>query len=289
MQIDLGTYELDCDFDPRVVNNAQGEKVVIEDIGFIYNCVFKQRNALIRSVEATREVYPDSKTYLVSDGGLDYSFLEDENLKFSMQEDTVSAIKNINETNFRDPENQAITKKGMAATVRRLQEGLEFCEYPEWFCMTEPDVLIRGKISHPENAKLLGHRINYAWYMPSWLDGFMGINTLLSQIDGAIPILRWGAVPVIGHTQTLLKGCFWIILRLLINCQNNFTFLEHLICSSQFSLLLQENRKYSVMNTTGHPQYGICRLGWMVLWESILCFLRLMVLSPFFVGEQCQS
>tara|TARA_R100000081_G_C4813377_1_gene172885 strand:- start:101 stop:955 length:855 start_codon:yes stop_codon:yes gene_type:complete len=206
MQIDLGTYELDCDFDPRVVNNAQGEKVVIEDIGFIYNCVFKQRNALIRSVEATREIYPDSKTYLVSDGGLDYSFLEDENLKFSMQEDTVSAIKNINETNFRDPENQAITKKGMAATVRRLQEGLEFCEYPEWFCMTEPDVLIRGKISHPENAKLLGHRINYAWYMPSWLDGFMGINTLLSQIDGAIPILRWGAVPVIGHTQTLLKG-----------------------------------------------------------------------------------
>ena len=83
--------------------------------------------------------------------------------------------------------------------------GSEMC-IRDRFCMTEPDVLIRGKISHPENAKLLGHRINYAWYMPTWLDGFMGINTLLSQIDGAIPILRWGAVPVIGHTQTLLKG-----------------------------------------------------------------------------------
>ena len=28
--------------------------------------------------------------------------------------------------------------------------------------MTEPDVLIRGKVSHPVDAKLLGHRIGSA-------------------------------------------------------------------------------------------------------------------------------
>ena len=72
--------------------------------------------------------------------------------------------------------------------------------------MTEPDVLIRGKVSHPVGAKLLGHRINFAWYTKSWYDGFIGINNLLSQIEGTIPILRWGSVPVIGHSQTLLKG-----------------------------------------------------------------------------------
>ena len=203
MIIDLGNHTIECDFDPRIQCNNSGDKLPIEDIGFIYNCVFKQRSAAIRSIEATREVYPDSKTYLVSDGGLDYSFLEDENLKFSMQEDTVSPIIKINESNFLDPKNQAITKRGMAATIRRLKEGLEFCEYPEWFCMTEPDVLIRGKISHPKDAKLLGHRINFAWYTKHWYDGFIGINQLLSQIEGTIPILRWGAVPVIGHTQTL--------------------------------------------------------------------------------------
>ena len=115
-------------------------------------------------------------------------------------------IKDINESNFLEPKHQASTKKGMAATIKRLQEGLEFCGYPEWFCMTEPDVLIRGKISHPENAKLLGTRINHAQLVHSWIEGFIGINTLLSKIDGTVPIFRWGSVPVIGHTQTLLKG-----------------------------------------------------------------------------------
>ena len=151
-------------------------------------------------------MYPDSKIRIFSDGGLDYSYLEDENIMFSMEEDTVSNIKKINESNFLQEEHQKVTKKGMAATIDRLQRGLEFCEYPEWFCMTEPDVLIRGSISHPENAKLLGTRLNHAWYMQSWLDGFIKMNEVISEIDGSIPIMRWGSVPVIGHTQTLLRG-----------------------------------------------------------------------------------
>ena len=99
-----------------------------------------------------------------------------------MQEDTVSPIIKINEGNFLDPENQAVTKRGMAATIRRLKEGLEFCEYPEWFCMTVIEY-IRG-VSHPVEAKLLGHRINFAWYTKSWYDGFIGINNLLSKLRG---------------------------------------------------------------------------------------------------------
>jgi hypothetical protein len=206
MNVTIGNYEVECDIDPTVQNNASDEKIEIKDIGFIYNCIFKQKNALVHSVEAVQKIYPDSKIYLVSDGGLDYSFLECENIKFSMQEDTVSPIKKINESNFLEPEHQAVTKKGMVATIRRLKEGLEFCDYPEWFCMTEPDVLIRGKISYPKNAKLLGTRLNHAWYLNSWIDGFMGINNLISQVEGTVPVFRWGAVPVIGHTQTLLKG-----------------------------------------------------------------------------------
>ena len=48
--------------------------------------------------------------------------------------------------------------------------------------------------------------MNHAWYREQWLDGFIDINRLISQIDGSIPIVRWGSVPVIGHTQTLLKA-----------------------------------------------------------------------------------
>ena len=104
MQIDVGDYTLDCDIDPTVQNNAEGELIPIDSIGFIYNCVFKQKKAFEYSVEAIRRVYRDAKIYVVSDGGLDYSYMEDENLKFSMEEDTVSPAKDINGDNFEKPE-----------------------------------------------------------------------------------------------------------------------------------------------------------------------------------------
>ena len=197
---------MDLDFDPRIQNNASDKMIPIDDIGFIYNCVFKQKKAFEYSVEAIKRVYPESKIYVVSDGGLDYSYMEDENLKFSMEEDTVSGTKRVNGDNFLDPELQKIIKTGMAATLDRAQRGIEFCGNPEWICMTEPDVLIRGKISHPEGAKLLGTRVNESWHSEKALDQFMGMNMLLGEIEGAIPVLRWGAVPVIFHTETFLKG-----------------------------------------------------------------------------------
>ena len=77
IEIEIGNYSLECDIDPTIQNNASSKKIPIEDIGFIYNCVFNQKQALIRSVEAIRDVYPDSKIRIFSDGGLDYSYLED--------------------------------------------------------------------------------------------------------------------------------------------------------------------------------------------------------------------
>tara|TARA_B100000214_G_scaffold352978_1_gene308630 strand:- start:144 stop:1025 length:882 start_codon:yes stop_codon:yes gene_type:complete len=213
MKIEVGNYELDCDFDPCIQNNASDKTIPIDDIGFIYNCVFKQRKAFEYSVKSIKKVYPDSKIYVVSDGGYDYSYMEDENLKFSMEDDFKSALKNIGGDNFLLPEHQEATRKEMAATLRRLEKGIEVCGNPEWICMMEPDVLIRGRISHPDNAKLLGMRINRSWLLgdgvsPSveGLKTVMGLNSLLSEIEGSIPVLRWGAVPVIFHTETFLKA-----------------------------------------------------------------------------------
>ena len=206
MKIKVGDYELDCDFDPRIENNASDKTIPINDIGFIYNCVFKQRKAFEYSVKSIKKVYPDSKIYVVSDGGFDYSYMEDENLKFSMEDDTVSPLKQINGDNYLKPEYQINTKVAMKATLRRIEAGIKYCGNPEWICLTEPDVLIRGKISYPKNGKILGHRINVAWMTQQCLEQFMGLNELLSEIEGSIPILRWGAVPAIFHTETFLKG-----------------------------------------------------------------------------------
>ena len=206
MKIKVGDYELDCDFDPRIENNASDKTIPINDIGFIYNCVFKQRKAFEYSVKSIKKVYPDSKIYVVSDGGFDYSYMEDENLKFSMEEDTVSPLKGIGGDNFLEPNHQAIVKAGMKATLRRLEAGINYCGNPEWTCMVEPDVLIRGRVSHPEGAKLLGTRVNESWHSEKALDQFMGINSIISEIEGTIPIIRWGAVPAIFHTETFLKA-----------------------------------------------------------------------------------
>ena len=65
MKVDLGEFTLECEFDPRIQNNASEKKVPIEDIGFIYNCVFKQKQAVIRAIEAKdiAEVYTNILSY----------------------------------------------------------------------------------------------------------------------------------------------------------------------------------------------------------------------------------
>ena len=206
MKTEIGNYTLDCDFDPTIQDNSTEKRFPIDDIGFVYNCVFKQKAAFVHSVERIREVYPESKIYAVSDGGLDYSFLEDENFIFSMEDDFKSPLKNINGDNFLLPEHQEATKKEMAKTLERVEKGIEVCGNPEWICMTEPDVLIRGRLTYPENGKLLGSRINCATVSQKCLDQFMGMNSLLSEIENATPVLRWGAVPVLFHTETFLKA-----------------------------------------------------------------------------------
>ena len=35
MKVELGRYELDLDFDPRVERNSTDEMIPIEDIGFV--------------------------------------------------------------------------------------------------------------------------------------------------------------------------------------------------------------------------------------------------------------
>ena len=219
MDIEIGNYTLEgMDYDPTIQDNSEGKRIPIEDIGFVYNCVYKQKQAFVRSVEAIREVYPESKVYAVSDGGFDYSFLEDEKFIFSMEDDFKSPLKSINNTNFMLPEHQEATKKEMAKTIERVVKGIEICGNPEWICMTEPDVLIRGKLTYPENAKLLGSRINYAAVSQTCLDQFMDLNILLAEVETSSPIVRWGAVPVIFHTETFLKA--------LKIYQDNFTILD---------------------------------------------------------------
>ena len=139
---------------------------------------------------------------------MDFSYLEDkfDNLKFDMGEDTVGAYMKMTFNNFTEPDNQVAVKKIIATMLERVQKGIEYCGNPDWIFMTEPDVLLRDKFSVPENAKLLGTRLNYAWDLPVRVDQYIKLNEILSKIDTSIPMFRWGAVPPIFHTESYLKS-----------------------------------------------------------------------------------
>jgi len=120
MNITIGNYEIELGgdypegFDPLVQDNASKTKKLIDGeettVGFIYNCVYKQKRALEYGLESIRDLYPKSKIYIVSDGGMDFSYLEDkfDNLKFDMGEDTVGAYMKMTFNNFTEPSKQAL-------------------------------------------------------------------------------------------------------------------------------------------------------------------------------------
>ena len=131
MIITVGNYEIEIDsknpnFDPLKQNNASSTKIHIDGedvrVGFIYNSVYRQKEAFEYSLARVREQYPTSKVYVVSDGGLDYSYLEDEyeDLKFEMGEDTIGPYTKMTFHNYLEPDNQLAIKKNIAATIERV-------------------------------------------------------------------------------------------------------------------------------------------------------------------------
>lgn len=180
----------------------------MKTVGFFYS-VFKEKRATEYSIKQLRNHYPESSIYLVSDGGLDFSYLEEEyeNLKTLLEEDTMSDTFNITAGatgcdyvvgNYREPFYQEAIKKCAYTILDRVSRAIEYCGNPDWMVMCDPDCLIRGQLNFSDDGKILGSRINCC--LPE------GYRNILSSIDGAIPISRWGASPCVFEVSTFLKA-----------------------------------------------------------------------------------
>ena len=173
------------------------------EVGFFYS-VFKEKKAVDYSVEQLKIYYPESKVYLVSDGGLDYSYLEKkyDNLKTSLEEDTMSEIFKITGDwvtgNFREEHYQNVIKNCAYSILDRIIRAIEYCGNPDWMVMCDPDCLLRGKMTFPSEGKILGTRINSG--VP---DGYANI---IKSIDGAVPITRWGASPCVFEVKSFFSA-----------------------------------------------------------------------------------
>jgi hypothetical protein len=177
-------------------------------LGF-FDTVFTEKRAVEYSFEQLRKWYPESKVYLVSDGGLDFCYLKDtyENLETSLEEDTISDTFNITagttgcdfvNGNYREQFYQSAIKKCAYAVLDRMERAIQYCENPDWMVMCDPDCLIRGKLHIPPQGKLLGQRVNCCF--PE------GYRNILREIDGASVISRWGASPCVFEVKTFLKA-----------------------------------------------------------------------------------
>ena len=173
-----------------------------DPIGFFYTC-YKEHRAVEYSIKRLRRVYPDAPIYLVSEGA-DFSYLEEDYDEISthLEEDTMSPTFHITgdywQGNFRERNNQEAIHKCAWATLTRLEKAIDYCK-TEYMVMCDPDVLVRGELTIPEGAKLLGTRLNQ---LPP---EFKGLQKVLTD-HGGIPIDCWGAQPCVFHTETFLKA-----------------------------------------------------------------------------------
>lgn len=176
-------------------------------LGFFFSC-YKERKAVEYSLSELVKHYPESPIYLVSDGGLDYSYLKDtyKNLSTSLEQDTMSETFKItagpsgcNKTigNYAEDYYQDVIKKCTLAVLNRLESAIEYCK-TDYILMMDPDTLVRGKLTIPEGSKLLGSRINQG--LPR------GLKNILARVEGAKVIDCWGATPAIFEAQTFMKS-----------------------------------------------------------------------------------
>ncbi len=164
-----------------------------------YYTVFNEIKATEFSLQQLHKHYPDINTYLVSDGGSDFSYLEKTypNLRTQNDIDTLSLKRRMGPWNFLTEENQADIKTATLATFSRLEKAIPHCN-SEYIIMSDPDTIVRGQLTIPNGSKLLGSRVNSP--LPD------AYRDVIKSVPGAIDIIRWGATPTIFHVETYLKA-----------------------------------------------------------------------------------
>lgn len=167
-------------------------------LGVLVTC-YNEIRALEFSLPMFRKIYPYSKIYLTTESSNTNfdSLLSLNNIKINHVEDTMYIIKQVNDKNFVEPYFQEKILFATRSFLNRVKQAIEFCQ-SDYLLLMDPDTLVRGPLSLPEGAKLLGSRIN--WGLPS------ALRTILAQTPGAIDINCWGATPAIIHCETFLKS-----------------------------------------------------------------------------------
>lgn len=126
---------------------------------------FKEVSAVNYSLQLFRQVYPESPVYFVSDGGADFSYLEnDPHIKYQFGIDTMGYAAAgpqldgmiANKTFDVD---KALEIGEPLHFLERMKDAIEYCK-TDYILLMEPDVLVRGKIEIDHSCHLVGQKPN---------------------------------------------------------------------------------------------------------------------------------
>jgi hypothetical protein len=143
------------------------------DLGVFYIC-YKEQGAIEFSLKKFREFYPENPIYLVSDNGLDFSYLKNEFGNIETVKETIEVVgvaRDVEQYVKDNSENTELFLSICMEYLRRLKNGCDFCK-TEYIILMEPDVLVRGKLS-PFEADLVGPTANI---MPRELQEYIIMN-----------------------------------------------------------------------------------------------------------------
>ena len=164
-----------------------------DELGVFFIC-FKEKTAIEKSIDSFRKLYPNSPIYLSSDGGFDYSYLNDEITNCVLdKEQTVGITKDIE--NMIQTGQFPILNLFMAATqyLQRLEKAVRYCN-TRYILLMEPDVFVRGKLNLLD-IPLVGPKPNQ---MPDIVRRYI-LNC------GGKDNVAWGAAAGVMQSEAFLK------------------------------------------------------------------------------------
>ena len=165
-------------------------------LGFMVTC-FDEVNAIDVALTSLRHYYPEEGIVIFCEGNVeDFGFMRGKyEAKVCESADTQSSLLKLSNSNYKK-EDQFNVELAMNVLLTRISLACSWndCEYLLLHC---PDTLIRGKITIPDDAGLLGSLVN-PYFIPK-------INDILSKYGG-IEVDVFGAVPAIFNVADFRKA-----------------------------------------------------------------------------------
>lgn len=207
----------------------------MDKIGVLFTC-YNETNAVKYSLEQFSIHYPNSPVFLVHESNASFEFCKEiiKNISVQQGADTMFFYKHIGGENFKSRYFQELIKNATNTFTKRVIDAIDFCK-TDYLLLMDPDTLVRGSLTIPENATLLGSRIN---------SGFPEeIKNIFRKISGAKVINCWGATPAIINCDTYKKAYKkFYDLNILDDLAQNFyaTYAHDVILPIMFALIGEE-------------------------------------------------